>query len=112
MSMDLNLVVLRGKLAADPELRVFDSGSRLIRYLVTTRTESPKRRVDVIPVTVWDPADELWGEPGERGLRFTAFGAAQRRFWEGSDGRRSRVEVVAEQVSFREFTELELAEAK
>lgn len=111
MSTDLNLVVLRGTLAADPELRVFDSGSRLIRYLVTTRTESPKRRVDVIPVTVWDPTDELWAEPGEKGMRFTVFGATQRRFWEGADGRRSRVEVVAEQVTFRELTELELAAA-
>lgn len=110
MITDMNLVVLRGNLSADPELRVFDSGSRLIRYLVTVRTQRPKRRVDVIPVTLWDPDDDQWGEPGEKGMRFTVFGATQRRFWESSDGRRSRVEVVAEQVVLRDLTDLELLE--
>lgn len=108
MVTDVNLVVLRGRLASDPELRVFESGSRLIRYLVTVRTEHPKRRVDVIPVTVWDPSDEDWAEPGEKGQRFTVLGAAQRRFWEGPDGRRSRVEVVAEQVEAFPAEELEM----
>ena len=108
--LDVNLVVLKGTLAADPELRVFESGSRLIRYLVTTRVENPKRRVDVIPVTIWDPDDELWEEPGERGVRFSVYGAAQRRFWEAPDGRRSRVEVVAEQVIIMDANEAELVE--
>jgi hypothetical protein len=29
-------------------------------------------------------------------------GAVQRRFWSGDDGRRSRIEVVAEQVCLRD----------
>jgi hypothetical protein len=31
----------------------------------------------------------------------------QRRFWEAPDGRRSRIEVVAEQVQLRDVEELE-----
>jgi hypothetical protein len=31
----------------------------------------------------------------------------QRRFWESPDGRRSRLEVVAEQVNLKEVEELE-----
>ncbi len=99
MSTDLNLVCLRGRLATDPELRVFDSGTRLIRYLVTVRTEAPKRRVDVVPVTVWSPEDGLWEDPGSKGQGLWVCGAVQRRFWESPDGRRSRVEIVAEQVT-------------
>lgn len=95
---DLNLVVLRGTMSADPELRVFESGSRLVRYLFTIRSDIPKRRVDVVPVVLWDPSDDLWADPGVKGRRATAMGAVQRRFWEDVDGRRSRVEVVAEQV--------------
>ncbi len=105
--MDLNLIVLCGRLAVDGELRVFDSGTKLIRYLVTTRTDHPRRRVDVIPVTLWDPDDELIDEPGLKGDRIWICGAVQRRFWESPDGRRSRIEVVAEQVNFKEVDELE-----
>ncbi|MGH8946482.1 MAG: single-stranded DNA-binding protein [Acidimicrobiia bacterium] len=99
--MDLNLVVLCGRLATDPEMRVFESGTRLIRYLVTLRVEHPRKRVDVIPVTLWDPSDEVVAEPGEKGDRVWVCGAVQRRYWESPDGRRSRIEVVAEQITLK-----------
>ena len=105
--VDLNLIVLCGRLAVDAEIRVFESGSRLIRYLVTTRSDYPKRRVDVIPVTLWDPSDDLMDEPGHKGERIWACGSVQRRYWESADGRRSRVEVVAEQVNLRDIEDLE-----
>lgn len=107
--MDLNLTVLCGRLATDPEIREFDSGARLIRYLVTTRVDFPRKRTDVIPVTLWDPPDELIDDPGTKGERVWACGAVQRRYWESPDGRRSRVEVVAEQVKVRDLDALEPA---
>lgn len=99
--MDLNLIVLCGRLATDPEIRVFDSGTRLVRYLITVRMDHPRKRVDVIPVTLWEPSDELVAEPGEKGDRMWVCGAVQRRYWESPDGRRSRIEVVAEQVTLK-----------
>lgn len=105
--MDLNLIVLCGRLAVDGELRVFDSGARLVRYLVTTRVDFPRSRVDVIPVTLWDPPEDLIETPGLKGERIWVCGSVQRRYWESSDGRRSRVEVVAEQVKLRDLDELE-----
>ena len=64
--MDFNVVVLSGRLAAPPELRVFESGLRLVRYLITVRADEPRRRVDVVPVTLWEPSDDvlLSGPPG------------------------------------------------
>ena len=105
--MDLNLMVLCGRLATDAELRVFDSGARLIRYLVTARVDYPQKRVDVIPVTLWDPSDDLVDEPGRKGERIWVCGSVQRRYWESPDGRRSRIEVVAEQVNLKDVEELE-----
>lgn len=105
--MDLNLIVLCGRLAVDGELRVFDSGTKLIRYLVTTRVDFPRRRIDVVPVTMWDPPEELVDHPGEKGERIWVCGSLQRRFWESPDGRRSRIEVVAEQVNFKDVADLE-----
>jgi single-stranded DNA-binding protein len=94
--MDLNLAVLSGRITAEPELRVFESGARLLRLLVTVRREAPRRRVDVLPVTVWDPEPEI--EQLQSGERVWLVGAVERRFWEGPEGRRSRLEIVAEKV--------------
>lgn len=99
--MDLNLVVLTGRLAAPPEIRLFEGGSRLARYLVTVRSEHPSRRVDVVPVTLWNPSDALADAEPEPGRRLWVAGAVQRRFWSGAEGRRSRLEVVADHICLR-----------
>jgi single-stranded DNA-binding protein len=103
--MDLNLVVVSGRLAAPPELRQFESGARLARYLVTVRLEEPTRRVDVLPVTLWDPDAELLDADPAPGARVWAVGSLQRRFWSATEGRRSRLELVADQVCVRPPTE-------
>lgn len=96
---DLNLVVICGRLAAPAEVRTFDSGVQLIRFLVTTRVDQPRRRVDVIPATLWDPPEDLVANLPARGERVWICGALQRRYWETpTAGRQSRVELVAEQV--------------
>jgi single-stranded DNA-binding protein len=96
--MNMNLVVLGGKLAAPPELREFESGSSLIRCLVTVRSEAPRRRVDVVPVTLWDPAPDEPLAAAAPGRRIWVTGMVQRRFWEAAEGRRSRLEVVAHHI--------------
>lgn len=103
--MDLNLVVLAGRLAAPPEIRQFESGARLVRYLVTVRSEEPVRRVDVVPVTLWDPADDLLDADPQPGTQVWVAGSVQRRFWSAEEGRRSRLELVADQVCLREQNE-------
>ncbi|HZD23150.1 MAG TPA: single-stranded DNA-binding protein [Acidimicrobiia bacterium] len=105
--MDLNLIVLCGRLHVDPELRVFDSGARQIRYLVTTRVDYPKRRVDNIPVVVWDPPDDLMDNPGSKGERFWVCGSVQKRYTGNARGGGSHVEVVAGDVKVGDLDELE-----
>lgn len=98
--MDCNIVVLAGQLAAAPEHRVFPNGTSLLRLLVTTRAERPRRRVDVVPVTLWEPTTELLGSGLDRGRRVFVVGSVQRRFW-SDEGRRSRIEIVAHDVQAR-----------
>ena len=101
--MDLNLTVLIGRVAAEPELREFESGSRLLRLLVTVKTGEPRRRVDVIPVTLWEADDNRnsFDDLADLrvGQRVSIAGSTQRRFWSEPEGRRSRIEVVAEQIA-------------
>ena len=102
--MDLNLVVLEGKLAAPADLRVFETGSRLVRLLVSVKVSEPRKRLDVIPVMWWDPPAEVIDHLPDREQRVWVSGSLQRRFWDGPEGRRSRFEVVAEQVTFTRQT--------
>ena len=95
------MLCLTGTLATAPELREFESGARLLRLLVTVRQDEPRKRVDVVPVTLWDPPADLVSENLERGRRVMVVGAAQRRFWEAKEGRKNRVEIVAEHVEPR-----------
>lgn len=100
--MDLNLVVLSGRLAAPPEVRQFDSGTVMARCLVTIRgTHDGRRRVDVVPVTIWDPSDDL--RAAVPNTTIWVSGSVQRRFWNDDveGGRRSRLEIVADAYSLR-----------
>jgi len=99
--VDLNIVVIAGRLAAPPEIRQFESGAVLARYLVTVRSEEPRRRVDVVPITLWDPPEELVDADPAAGERVWACGTVQRRFWSAEEGRRSRLELVADEVCLR-----------
>jgi len=101
--MDLNIVVMGGRLAAAPEVRILDGGATLVRYLVTIRSETPRRRIDVVPVVLWD-ADEK-AAALERGDGVWVAGSVQRRFWSDDQNRRSRIEVVAHHVQKREAGE-------
>ncbi len=95
--MDLNLALLGGRLAAIPEARELDLGAYRLRLLVTVHSDEPRRRIDVIPVTLWD-ADPAYARL-EAGQRVWVSGSVQRRFWEGPDGRRSRLELMAQHIA-------------
>lgn len=110
--MELNLIVLAGRVAAEPEVRVFASGASLIRYLVTVRSMEPTRRVDVLPVTKWNPDDDEVAKAADaRGRRVWVAGAVQRRFWSTGDGKSSRLEIVAHDVRIRKDTDADEDEA-
>ena len=93
---DRNVVSLIGQLATAPDVRTFSSGSIVARLLVTTRIETDRPRTDVVPVTVWSPSPAV--AEASRGDIVQVGGTVQRRFWTETEGRRSRVEVVADDV--------------
>ena len=94
--MDFNIVVISGRLAAEPEIRAFDGGATVVRFLVASRTDTPRRRIDVVPVVLWDAGENV--AEFERGDRVWVVGSVQRRFWSDDRNRRSRIEVVAHHV--------------
>ena len=109
--MDVNVVVFSGTIAAEPEVRRFPSGATLVRHLVTVRSNAPHRRVDVIPVTLWDPPETVEYGPPLRGRHVWVVGSIQRRFWSSESTRRSRIEVVAHTIELRKAREAGGSEA-
>jgi single-stranded DNA-binding protein len=99
----LNLAVIVGRIASDPELDTVECGSRRLRMLVTVKAEFPRRRIDVIPVTMWDPPDELVNPGLQPSTTVMVVGAVQRRVDIEPWGTRSRVEVVAASVVDRSW---------
>ena len=93
-----NRVEITGNMATAPEIKDLASGTVIARLLVTVRVEFPRRRVDVIPVTIWNPTANV--EMIAKGDRVSVVGSIQRRYWESPDGRRSRMEVVARDVAW------------
>ena len=100
--MDINLAVLAGRLAAPGEHRTFESGAEYLRVLVTVRSSEPRRRVDVVPVTLWDPGPAVIEECRAPGARLWVAGALQRRFWAAGEARKSRLELVAHHIEVQD----------
>jgi single-stranded DNA-binding protein len=101
--MDLNLVVLAGRLVAPPRVTESASGARTVRYLVAVRSEHPHRRVDVIPV-VYRPGGAPPPPPAEPGARVWIAAGLRRSFWDplsGEETQRVRLEIVAHQIEVR-----------
>lgn len=95
--MDINTITLAGSIA-NVERKSGESG-RTLRILVAVRSEQPRRRVDVVPVIVLDPSDDIFHADYPIGSRVLVAGALQRRFWSAGEGRKSRLEVVAHEVT-------------
>lgn len=98
----VNVCVLAGELSSVPQVRVLDSGTRLMTLQVRVRASEGLREGDSVPATsvpvaVWDPPARLEGL-GEADPVLVV-GVVHRRFFRLRDGRTgSRVEVVAASV--------------
>lgn len=104
---NLNKVFLIGNLTRDPELRYVPSGTAVATFTVamnrayTLPTGEKKQEASFIRVVVWGRRAEVCGEYLNKGSLVFVEGRLQTRSWEGQDGgRRSSVEVVADNVQF------------
>ena len=52
----------------------------------------------MLPVTLWDPDPNVVEACQVPGVGLWVVAAVQRRFWSGTEGRRSRLELVAQHI--------------
>src|SRR5258706_196726 len=104
--MDLNKVMLIGRLTRDPELRTTPGGANVCQlsiatnYVYTNRESGQKvEQVEYHNVVLWRKLAEIANQYLKKGRRVYIEGRLQTRTWDGKDGqKRSRTEIVADNM--------------
>lgn len=104
---NLNKVLLIGNLTRDPDMRYIPSGSPVTHFgLAINRTYADangEKQDDVcfVDVVAWNRLAEVCSEYLKKGKAVFIEGRLQYRSWETEDGgKRSKLEVVAQNIQF------------
>ncbi|HSW37576.1 MAG TPA: single-stranded DNA-binding protein [Candidatus Saccharimonadales bacterium] len=106
MARSLNQVFLMGNLTRDPELRQTPSGQSVTSFsLALNRSYKDasgewKEVTDYIDIVCWGPLAERVAQYLSKGRRCLVQGRLQSRSWEQEGQKRSKVEVLANDVTF------------
>jgi single-strand DNA-binding protein len=107
MAANLNKVFLMGNLTRDPELRYTPSGAAVCKLgLATNRryrdrnSEEWREEVCFVDITVWGKTGENCSQFLAKGNPILVEGRLNFRTWESEGQKRSKLEVVAENVQF------------
>ena len=110
MSLNLNKVVLAGRITADPELKQTASGVSVLsftiavnRSYVSKSSEQGERQADFINVVAWRSTAEFISKYFRKGSAICVTGSIQTRSWQDQQGqRRYTTEVIADEAAFVE----------
>ncbi len=104
--MNLNKVLLIGRMAADPEARTTQSGQTMVTLRIATNrvwndrnTNQKQEQVEFHTVIGWGRLGEIAQKYLLKGQMLFIEGRLQTRSWQGADGvKRYRTEIVAENL--------------
>ena len=106
MARSFNQVILMGNLTRDPELRQTPNGQNVCSFsLALNRSYKGsdgewKEATDFIDVVAWGPLGERVAQYLTKGRPCLVNGRLQSRSWEQDGQKRSKVEVIAQDVTF------------
>ncbi len=106
MARSFNQVILMGNLTRDPELRSTPSGQSVCNFgLALNRAYKNSEgewveATDFVDIVAWGPLGERVAQYLTKGRAALVNGRLQSRSWEQDGAKRSKVEVVAQDVTF------------
>lgn len=106
MARSFNQVILMGNLTRDPELKQIPSGQSVCSFsLALNRSYKGsdgewQEATDYVDIVAWGPLGERVSQYLSRGRACLVNGRLQSRSWEKDGQKRSKVEVVAQDVTF------------
>jgi single-strand DNA-binding protein len=109
MSLNLNKVILAGRLVADPELKQTTGGANVVsvRIAVNRRFQSrdaqQQNEADFFNVTAWQNTAEFIAKYFRKGSAICICGRIQNRTWVDQTGqKRYMTDIIAEEANFVE----------
>ena len=108
-SLNLNKVVLCGRLTADPELKQTQSGIAVVtftlavnrRFQSRTADQAQAQQADFISVVAWRQTAEFISKYFKKGSALCVTGSLQTRNWQDQQGnKRYSTEVVVDEAMF------------
>ena len=100
----LNACILMGRLTADPELRITQTGKSVASFSLAVDRDfqqNGEKQADFISVVAWGKTAEFIDKYFRKGRMIAVVGRIQTRTYTDKDGnKRKAVEVVADKVSF------------
>jgi single-strand DNA-binding protein len=106
MAKSINQVVIMGNLTRDPELRSTPNGQSVCSFsLALNRSYKDssgnwQELTDFVDVVAWGPLAERVSQYLSKGRRALITGRLQQRSWEQDGQKRSKIEVIANDVTF------------
>lgn len=103
--MNINKVIIGGRLVADPELRQTTQGASACRVTIAVDRNPPKNggetATDFFDVSAFDKRAELLARKFRKGSRILIVGRLQQRRWETKSGeKRQTVEINPDEIHF------------
>ena len=111
MSLNLNKVILAGRITADPELKQTQSGISVVsftiavnrRYTASRENTQGQPEADFFRVTAWRNTAEFVAKYFRKGSAICVTGSIQNRTWLDNQGqKRYSTDIVADEANFVE----------
>lgn len=103
--MDLNKVMIIGRLTRDPEVKSTPSGQTVANFSVATsmkwkdQSGADKEKTEFHNVVAWRKLAEIIGQYLKKGSQVYLEGRLETRNWDGDDGKkRYRTEIIADNM--------------
>lgn len=99
----LNVVVLMGRLTADPEVKTTPNGVSVCSFSIAVNRSYDREKTDFVDVVAWRNTAEFVGKYFSKGQMIVVKGALQTRTYEDKERQKRKIiEVLAENVEFGE----------
>lgn len=104
MSLNLNKVILAGRLTAAPELKLTPNGTPVTTFTIAVDRKTAKdteKKTDFISIVAWRRTAEFITRYFSKGSSICIVGSIQTRSWQDQNGnKRYATEVNAEEANF------------
>lgn len=100
-NLNVNKVIIGGRLTANPEVKTTTSGVPVCSFTVAVNRRDKEQGADFFNCQAWRSQAELLGKYFKKGSSIFLVGELKNRSWEDKDGnKRTVTEIVATEISF------------